>query len=292
MSKYISLFLDSLISERNLSKNTADSYKSDLVGFDEFLGERDICSATYDDVTSYYDSVSDMTPATVQRKFSAMKQFFKFLMLEGVIESNPMKNVFRPKSRRTLPKTVQQDEIYKILGVINSLPQDEAMRTRLILLLLYGCGLRVSELINLKCNALEGDFLRVYGKGAKERMVPVSQSVADSFREYVQLRDLREWIFPSNNNPGGHITRQRVFQILRKVTELAGVPDVSPHVFRHAFATHLLNNGADLLSVKNMLGHKNIATTEIYTHVTQHKLKQIVQEKHPLNKIKLNISED
>lgn len=287
MDDYVEAFLDSLQSERNLSKNTIEAYRSDLAQFCGFLAANDVScvqNATYEDISKYCDDISSLSTATMQRKLSALKQLYDFLILENVIQTNPMKNISRPKMRRSLPKVIQTDDVRKILDAIEIMPDKDRQRTRLIFLLLYGCGLRVSELITLKPNSIEGDFIRIYGKGAKERTAPISPKIADSVRKY--CRGDERWLFPSANNPAKHISRQRVFQIIKKVAVDAGLQyeALSPHVLRHAFATHILNSGGDLLSVKNMLGHKSISTTEIYTHVSHAKLKEIVQEKHPLAK--------
>ena len=295
MHDLISEFLDSLKSERNLSKNTIESYCSDLTQFCNFLADSDIDSVqdvSYDDIRKYCNSIAHLTSATVQRKLSSLKQFYKFLVLENIIKSDPTKNILRPKSRRELPKIITVDNVKSLFDAIDALPDLEAYRTRLIFMLLYGCGLRVSELITLKPNFVEGNFIRIYGKGSKERITPISPKIITCFLEYVSINKLKntQWLFPSPNNPSKHISRQRVFQIIKKVAVDAGLQydALSPHVLRHAFATHILTNGGDLLSVKNMLGHKSISTTEIYTHVTQSKLKEIVQKSHPLAKIKIH----
>lgn len=295
MEEYIAAFLDSLQSERNLSKNTIESYRLDLEQFCNFVyenSENEVSSVqdvTYEDINKYCNSIAHLSTATVQRKLSSLKQFYKFLVLEERIKSDPTKNILRPKMRRTLPRVIAVDDIRNLCTAIDALPDHERIRTRLIFMLLYGCGLRVSELITLKQNSIEGNFIRIYGKGAKERITPIAPKIVACFREYAREMHNGQWLFPSSAAPIKHISRQRIFQIIKKVAVAADLPyeSLSPHVLRHAFATHILNNGGDLLSVKNMLGHKSISTTEIYTHVTQTKLKEIVQQCHPLAKMKI-----
>lgn len=284
MHKYLESFLEYLKSERNVSKNTFQSYFLDLR---DFLDHIDIDSeVTEEKVINYLEILKskDFQVSTVKRKISALKQFFRFLMAEELIEKNPMTFIRQPKSRRALPKIISEDTVKKLREATSSFPLEEKIRADLILYLLYGSGLRVSELISLKMNSfVEDKFIRIFGKGRKERIVPVTYQVNELLKQWNEIKPFSAWLFPSRN-PEKHITRQRIFQLIKKVATVSGVdPEkVSPHVLRHAFATHVLDHGADLLSVKKMLGHESISTTEIYTHVSRSRLKEVVNKYHPL----------
>ena len=174
-----------------------------------------------------------------------------------------------------------------MLAATDNFEYSEKVRTDLLLYLMYGSGLRVSEVISLRKNSFTNSkFLKIFGKGSKERIVPITQKTLELADEWLMLCPKSVWLFPSLKDNSKHITRQRVFQILKQIAAVSEIDPtkISPHVLRHAFATHILDNGADLMSVKKMLGHKDIATTEIYTHVTKSKLKKVVEEYHPLQK--------
>lgn len=281
--RYIELFVEYLKSERNLSENTVESYVMDLEDFSTFINLDGQVSE--EQIKEYLQKLDEkkLRVTSVKRKLSALKQFFKFLHREELVDQDPMQFIHQPKSRRPLPKIVSEEIIEKLQNTIMTLQNPE--RDELILLILYGSGLRVSELISLKRNCIvDGKFIRVLGKGSKERIVPVSQRVLELLPQWLVQCPESVWMFPSPARPDKHITRQRVFQILKEVAALSGVDvtKISPHVLRHAFATHILDNGADLLSVKKMLGHQDIATTEIYTHVTSKRLREVVNKYHPL----------
>jgi integrase/recombinase XerD len=195
-----------------------------------------------------------------------------------------MKFIHRPRSKRPLPKVIGEDIVKEMLQVIAKYSSEERIRAELILYLLYGSGLRVSELIAIKKNAIsDAKFIKIFGKGGRERTVPVASHLQSLLLEWNVLNSSSIWLFPSVDGRK-HITRQRIFQILKQIASHTGVDtaQISPHVLRHAFATHMLDNGADLLSLMKMLGHSNIATTEIYTHVSRKKLKSLVNNFHPL----------
>lgn len=284
MHRYLELFLEYLRSERNASQNTVQSYFLDLR---DFLDQVNMNSEISEEkIMEYLDVLKrkNFRESTVKRKISAMKQFFRFLAAEDLIEKNPMIFIRQPKSRRALPKIISEDAVKKLRNATLSLPSEEQIRSDLILYLLYGSGLRVSELISLKMSSFtENKFIRIFGKGRKERIVPITHQVIELLEQWKQIKPMSVWLFPSRN-PEKHITRQRVFQLIKKIAAISGVDTtkVSPHVLRHAFATHVLDHGADLLSVKKMLGHESISTTEIYTHVSRAKLKKIVNKYHPL----------
>ncbi len=285
MHKYLELFLEFLKSERNVSKNTVQSYFLDL---QDFLDHVDMDSEVMEDkIVDYLEVLKNKNfqVSTVKRKISALRQFFQFLVAEGLIKKNPMTFIRQPKSCRVLPKILSEDSVKKLLEVTSTLPLGERVRANLILYLLYGSGLRVSELISLKINSFAEDkFIRIFGKGRKERTVPILHQVIGLLNQWNEIKPFSMWLFPSKN-PEKHITRQRIFQLIKQIAVMSGVdPEkVSPHVLRHAFATHILDHGANLLSVKKMLGHESISTTEIYTHVSRLKLKEIINKYHSLS---------
>ena len=284
--RYIELFIEYLKSERNVSENTFQSYVADLIDFSTYLDLNNEISE--ENINSYLAELDEkqLKISSVKRKLSALKQFFKFLYQEELIHRDPTQFIHQPKSRRPLPKIISEEVISKLQNAVTSLPYPEDLRAELILLILYGSGLRVSELIALKRNSIvENKFIRVFGKGSKERIVPISSRIISLLPDWFVNCKNSVWLFPSVNSEK-HITRQRVFQILKHIASISGVDTtkISPHVLRHAFATHILDNGADLLSVKKMLGHQDISTTEIYTHVTSKKLHEVVNKFHPLAK--------
>lgn len=286
MHKYLESFLECLKSERNVSKNTVQSYFLDL---QDFLAHVDInTEVTEEKVVSYLEVLKDkdFQISTIKRKISALRQFFRFLVAEELSEKNPMTFIRQPKSHRVLPKIISESAVKKLREATLSFPLEEQIRADLILYLLYGSGLRVSELISLKTNSfVEDRFIRIFGKGQKERIVPITYQVNELLKQWSEIKPFSMWLFPSRN-PEKHVTRQRIFQLIKKIAAISGIdPEkVSPHVLRHAFATHILDHGADLLIVKKMLGHESISTTEIYTHVSRAKLKEVVNKYHPLAK--------
>ena len=260
------------------------SYLSDLQDFKKFIANKDDINES--DIKNYLIDLDHrgLVTSSIKRKLSALHQYFKFLQQEGIIDTDPMEFIQQPKYRRPLPKIIREDEIARILDVIEALDYKDALRTKLFIYLLYGSGLRVSELISLKYNAfIDERFIRLMGKGSKERTIPMNSHVLSLLQEWQKIAPKSQWVFPGPNIQK-HVTRQRVFQIIKNITMMAGLDakKVSPHVLRHAFATHILDHGADLMSVKRMLGHKDIATTEIYTHVTQSKLQKVIKQFHPL----------
>ncbi|MCR5224847.1 MAG: tyrosine recombinase [Alphaproteobacteria bacterium] len=286
MQNLIELFVEHLKSERNSSANTVSSYMRDLNEFSLFIkSDKEV---QQEDITAFLATLNEqgLKTSSIKRKLCALRQFFKFLYQEKLIKSNPMRFIRQPKSERPLPKIVDENVIEKLKNATNFFTEEkDKVRADLILYLLYGSGLRVSELISLKYSDFaDNKFVRIFGKGSKERVVPIPHKLIDTLMLWKNVCPPSVWIFPSTT-PKKHISRQRVFQILKQIAQLSGVDTtkISPHVLRHAFATHILENGADLLSVKKMLGHQDIATTEIYTHVTRKHLKQVVENFHPLS---------
>ncbi|MDR3180121.1 MAG: tyrosine recombinase [Holosporaceae bacterium] len=286
-------FVEYLKSEKNASANTVQSYVLDLEEFYRYLASQNISIVALEpqNIVAYMAKLDEknLKTSSIRRKLSSLQQFFKFLCREELRPDNPMKFITQPKCKRPLPKIVDEETVLRLKNSTNQLKYEEKLRADLILYLLYGSGLRVSELITVKKNSIvESKFLRVLGKGNKERIVPIASAIVPLLGEWTAVCPESVWMFPSPPDPAKHITRQRIFQILKEIAVLSGIDTrkISPHVLRHAFATHILDNGADLLSLKKMLGHKDITTTEIYTHVSRKKLKEIIEKFHPIARIK------
>lgn len=283
---HIELFIEHLRSELNASENTVASYVFDLKDFENFVGDGD--NITEDGIKAYLKDLDrrELKTSTIKRRLNALHHYFKFLYNEEIIQKDPTEFIRRPKPTRPLPKIISEDAAQKLIEATDFLDGIDSIRGKLILYLLYGSGLRVSELISLKySNFVEERFIRVVGKGSRERTIPMASKLTELLEVWRVSSQQSMWIFPSRN-PEKHVTRQRIFQILKEIAMIADldVTKISPHVLRHAFATHILDHGADLLSVKRMLGHRDVATTEIYTHVTQSHLKEVVKKYHPLTK--------
>lgn len=280
---YIDIFLEALSAEKGRSEKTLTSYESDLR-----LAEAIICggliSATSDDIQSYLSSLPDK-PSSIARKASALRGFYKFLMLEKIITKNPTANLEIPRGQRTLPKFLSIEEIELLISSAGDIKN--SIRLRAMIELLYASGLRVSELCELPITAVLGDKLLIHGKGAKERLVPMHDTAIHALNKWLDTRGNidSKYVFPSGGKTG-HITRDGFFKILKKCAILSGIsPDrVSPHVLRHSFASHLLAGGANLRAIQTMLGHEDISTTQIYTHVLPEQLCETVEKHHPLAK--------
>ncbi len=293
-----------LSAERGAAANTLDAYRRDLLDLSSFLSTRgvSVAGAGEDDLRAYLSDVESrgMSAQTTARRLSSLRQFHKFLFSEGVRADNPATVIESPRLGRPLPKVMSEDEVDRLLEAARSQRGTEAdiaglKRMRLICLLevLYATGLRVSELVGLPLSAVTGDdrFIAVRGKGGRERLVPLTERAREAIDAYLGARrknsgDAREsdkWLFPSSSRQG-HLTRQRFAQELKSVAAAAGIDTgrVSPHVLRHAFASHLLAHGADLRAVQQMLGHADISTTQIYTHVLEERLRRLVEGHHPL----------
>lgn len=287
LQNFIELFVEYLKSEGNASKNTVDSYIMDLNDFFNFVGTA--TEIDEENIKSYLFLLNEkqFKSSTIKRRLSTLRQFFKFLYREELIQKDPTEFIKQPKYRRPLPKIVSEEIIESLRNSTHFFEYPYNLRADLILCLLYGSGLRVSELISIKQKSIiDGKFIRILGKGSKERIIPISSKVVPIANKWILHCKNSVWMFPSIDFTR-HITRQRVFQILKNIAIFSGIDTqkISPHVLRHAFATHILDNGADLISVKKMLGHQEISTTEIYTHVTTKKLKEVVKKLHPLAKL-------
>jgi len=283
---YIDIFLEALSAEKGRSQKTLSAYESDLNQASEALG--DLLTTSDQDLQKYLSELPDK-PSSIARKASALRSFYKFLMLEKIITKNPTTDLELPKRGRTLPKYLSMEEIELLISSAGDIKT--STRLRCMIELLYASGLRVSELCELPMSANLGDKLLIHGKGAKERLVPMHEAAQDALHKWLQVRGETDskYIFPSNAS-AGHITRDGFFKILKKCATLAGIEPnkVSPHVLRHSFASHLLAGGANLRVIQTMLGHEDISTTQIYTHVLPEKLRDTVEKAHPLahNKIK------
>jgi len=285
-----------LAAERGAAPLTLAAYQNDLSNLAGFLAPGGLAleAADGERLHAYLASpaTARLTPRTLARRTSAMRQFYKFLLLEGVRQDDPTAQLDTPRLGRPLPKILSEMEIKSLIDAAQSWPGDEGIRVGCIVELLYASGLRVSELVTLPLAAARRDprFLIISGKGGKERVVPLSEPARAALRGYLECRedflpDTRpsRWLFPSRGR-AGHLTRQRTGQLLKELAVKAGLdPDrLSPHVLRHAFASHLLDHGADLRSVQQMLGHADIATTQIYTHVETGRLRKLADSAHPL----------
>lgn len=302
-SDAVGLFLDMMATERGASKNTLDAYRRDLEDYSDHLAgrKRDVDSASTDDIRGYLAALSkrQLASASVARRLSAVRQLHRFLYAEGKRKDDPAAVLEGPRRGRPLPKVLSVDEVTRLFEAAHAAAgksgmsvQERLRASRLVCLLevLYATGLRVSELIALPATAAraEGDVIVVRGKGGKERMVPLGQAAPRAMRDYLLLRKETgsaesRWLFPSFGD-SGHVTRQHVGRELKALAAAAGIEPrkMSPHVLRHAFASHLLANGADLRIVQALLGHADVSTTQIYTHVLDERLKSMVRDLHPL----------
>ncbi len=307
----VDAFLDMLTTERGAARNTRQAYWRDLADVSQFLKNsrsKEITKATADDIKAYLGDLSEKTHGagatkiavrTVARRLSALRQFYRFLVSENLRQDDPTSAIESPKQGRSLPKTLSEQEVNALIKTAASNGNAESIRLVCLLELLYATGLRVSELVGLPMSAIgeEQKFMIVQGKAGRERMVPLTEAAQKALAKYLEVRSQfaggeaatgihAKWVFPSKTSESGHLTRQRFAQLLKDLAKEAAIDEdrVSPHVLRHAFATHLLSNGADLRSVQKMLGHADIATTQIYTHILGENVKKTVQEKHPLAK--------
>lgn len=301
----VALFLDMLVAERGASRNTQEAYARDLMLVAGRLraAGKSLPEACEDDLRHCLAGADGTNPSarTVARRLSALRQFYRFLVAEGHRTDNPVSTLDSPTLGRPLPKLLSEQDVAALLEAADRRcadPQRHAEGLRLLALLetLYATGLRVTELVGLPGSAVarDGRSLTVRGKGSKERLVPLSEPARDALAAYLPHRAVflppgrellgERYLFPSRTARAGHLTRQRFAQLLKELAAEAGIEPskVSPHVLRHAFATHLLIHGADLRSVQKMLGHADIATTQIYTHVLDDRLTQVVTDHHPL----------
>ena len=303
-ARLIELFLDMLAAERGAAANTLAAYRRDLSDFAAALAGRggSLATASNEQVRAYLQTLSrrGLVAASVARRLSAIRQLFRFLSTEGIRADNPTRGLEAPKRGRPLPKVLSMGDVDRLLTIARAgaestkKPARERLRAHRLLCLIeliYATGLRVSELLSLPRSAAARrvDVLLVRGKGDKERVVPLNAAAKGAMADYLALRQAlgesagTPWLFPSFGE-SGHLTRQHFARELKGLAAAAGLraEHISPHVLRHAFASHLLQNGADLRAVQLLLGHADISTTQIYTHVLDERLKSLVRDLHPL----------
>ncbi|WP_395673173.1 site-specific tyrosine recombinase XerD [Phenylobacterium sp.] len=292
-------FLEMMSAERAAAKNTLTAYAKDLEDASGFLAHRgrDLADAAAEDVEAYFVALGarGLAPATAARRRSAVRQFYRFVLGEGWREDDPSRRVEAPRKGRRLPKVLSRQEMDRLIAAAGARDGAQGLRLACMIELAYAAGLRISELTGLSLAALARDpaYLIVRGKGGKERLAPLNDAARAAVKAYLAVRPAflpkgdkaNPWLFPSRGK-GGRLTPRRFGQLLDAAAADAGVdPErVSPHVLRHAFATHLLEGGADLRVVQTLLGHADIATTQIYTHVAGDRLREVVATKHPLAK--------
>ena len=318
----IKRFLQKLRVEDGLSQNTISSYGKDLELLYNFLSDKKITieNAKYQDLQQYFSKLhqENIKPASIARKVSVFKSFFKFLENEKLIKTNPSLDLQTPKPERKLPKFLTKEEVFKILDYIEKDKSEFGIKLSCLLEILYASGLRVSELVSIPISAIEEtidekkqktikNYLIIKGKGSKERIAPLNKSAIRKLLQYLKLRENlghqdSRWLFvgsvrASKNKDkirlnksfvfeNNHLTRQRFFQMLKELAIKVGIDPsrVHPHAIRHSFASHLLDSGIDLRVLQELLGHADISTTEIYTHILNSKLQDLVLKHHPLNK--------
>ncbi|HZD60546.1 MAG TPA: site-specific tyrosine recombinase XerD [Anaerolineae bacterium] len=291
MHKALDSFINYISVEKGLAKNSIEAYKRDLSRYVAYLYESGVTS--YDDIA--YDTILDYLKtlrnyygdASVARKVAAIKSFHKFLVREGITDNFPTADIKAPKKAKKLPKALSVKQTEKLLNQPMG-PGISSIRDRSIIELLYSCGLRVTELVSLDIEDidLKNGYLRCFGKGSKERIVPLGSHACEALTEYInksrnQLAGRYRPPALFLNSRGKRLSRQSCWKIVKKYAEKAGIKEIYPHSLRHSFATHLLANGADLRAVQELLGHANVSTTQIYTHVTKDKLKAVYERTHP-----------
>jgi len=292
-------FLEMMAVERSAARNTLTAYAKDLEDAGGFLAGRgrDLADASLEDIEAYFGDLSarGLAPATAARRRASVRQFYRFVLGEGWRKDDPSRRVDAPKKGRPLPKVLSRDEVDRLIAAAGAKDGAQGLRVACMIELLYASGLRISELLALPLAALARDpaYLIVRGKGGKERLAPLNDAARTAVKAYLPARKAflpkgqkdNPWLFASRGK-GGRLTARRFSQLLQEAAIAAGVDPakVSPHVLRHAFATHLLEGGADLRVVQTLLGHADIATTQIYTHVAEGRLREVVETKHPLAK--------
>ncbi len=292
-------FLEMMSVERAAAKNTLTAYEKDLADASGYLAARKqtLETASAEDIEAWFNDLGrrGLSPATAARRRSSIRQFYRFALTEGWREDDPSRRVDAPKAGRPLPKVLSRADMERLLATAAEKDGAGGLRLTAIVEVIYASGLRISECLDLPLAALARDpaYLIVRGKGGKERLAPLNDPARQAVKAYLEVRKTflpkgakeSPWLFPSRGSTG-RLTRRRFSQMLEEAAVLAGIDrsQVSPHVLRHAFATHLLEGGADLRTVQKLLGHSDIATTQIYTHVAEGRLAQIVADKHPLSR--------
>jgi len=292
MCSEIDAFLEMQIAEHGASQNTVAAYRRDLNDLYVFLKSRNcsLAKATSDDLHNYIVFLKDQQYAlkTQSRRLSAIREFYRFLFSEDKIQINPTDYLSAPKTQKSLPKYLSEEDVFTLIQNAKKI----SPRLQTLLEVLYATGMRVSELVSLPISAVtnENKHLYITGKGNKERIVPLNEKACEALDQWLVIRentypraDKNRWLFPARSK-SGHLTRDAFFKELKKLASMEGLDPhkVSPHVFRHSFASHLIAHDADLRSVQKLLGHADIATTEIYTHILPNRLKKVIEKSHPL----------
>jgi integrase/recombinase XerD len=289
-------YLKFLQVEKGLSQNSLENYRRDLAKLSEWAQKQQlkIESLTQKDLREFLIDVNRLSPSSINRLISSLRGFYKFLIIDGFVDKNPAENLMFQKKLQKLPEYLSVEDIERLFSVPD-VSEWIGLRNRTILELLYACGLRVSELVNLEFSDVDLDtrVLTCYGKGSKVRKIPIGKSAVEWLKKYLPIRREQEIktnkIFVSAS--GKPLTRQEVFFFIKEYGKKIGIPNISPHTLRHCFATHLVQNDADLLSVQRMLGHENVSTTQIYTHLRKSDLQRSYEKAHPRANFYLKSSE-
>ena len=289
LSDLITEFLRYLLIDKGYSENTIESYKRDLDKFLEYNKNTSIDNISNEDLKKYIKYLNDngLNEKSIARNISSLKSFYKFLVISKYVSSNTSDSLYLPKIKKSLPSTLTEEEVMSLLDI--DLTDNFSYRNKAMLELMYATGLRVSELINLKLQDIDlnQDVIRTFGKGSKERVIPIGDYSKEYLEKYILeyrgsmlKKESSEYLFL--NNHGKQMTRQGFFKIIKKIAKEKGInKELSPHTLRHSFASHLLKYGADLRTIQELLGHSDISTTQIYTHITNEELKKNYNEFHP-----------
>jgi len=294
----LTAFMQMLRVERNASGRTLEAYGQDLAELRLFAA-RPLTALSEADIGAFFEHLSarGLAASTLQRKRSAVRQFYRFCVFEGELEADPSRKIPAAKKARPLPKILSRAEIEALIAAADARDAHQAIRLQCLIEIAYASGMRISEIVSLRLDSVQKDpaFLIIRGKGGVERLVPLNPSARAAIKDYLDIRPLflgakdkaNPYLFASRG-AAGHLTRRRVGQLLDEAALEAGIDParVSPHVLRHAFATHLLEGGADLRVVQTLLGHADISTTQVYTHVAGERLKAVVETHHPLSRRK------
>ena len=279
-------FLRYLLIDKGYSKNTISSYRIDLERFNEYFKNKGINEIDNSDLKKYIKSL-DLNEKSISRTISSLKSFYKFLIIEKIVKNNPTDGLYMPKVKKSLPNIMSVEDVTKLLDI--KLDDHFSYRNKAMLELMYATGLRVSELVELKLNDIDfsDDIIRIMGKGSKERIIPIGDIALEYLEEYINNH--RSLMLKGNscdyvflNNHGKKMTRQGFFKIIKKIAKDVGInSEISPHTLRHSFASHLLKYGADLRTIQELLGHSDISTTQVYTHIANEELRKNYDEYHP-----------
>jgi integrase/recombinase XerC len=282
-------FITYLSSEKRFSEHTVKSYTTDLTQFTSFLSAEfqivdDISEISFQIIRTWIASLLEkgISPRSVNRKISTLKSYFKFLIREGAIVENPMMKVVAPKSKKRLPVFIEEDQIASLLNEVRFEEGFVGQRNKLIIELFYVTGIRLSELINIRASDVDfnNQLIKVLGKRNKERLIPLSSSMVDSLSNFIEKNQQNQFLF--TNMDGKKLYTKLVYRLVNKyIGKISSVNKKSPHILRHTFATHMLNNGADINAIKELLGHANLSATQVYTHNTIEKLKTVYKQAHP-----------